>query len=423
MSVLDPYLTNVDLDVHLRDARHAHQLFTEYSHAFAPKQKFLYHVVFQPHREIGNATLQNTIKFQKEIGVLAKAVDLPSFRASIENKQQYNRKKNIQTRLDYQDINIRLHDDNTGATRGMLEDYYKWYFVDGRQTVGNTSLVGPTRGSGGAYNPRDKYSEIVPQYGLNALNKNSSKQVPFYEYIKIYQLARKQWFSYTLVNPLLAAWQHGELEYGDGAGLMENSITVAYESVLYNNGTIGEDGEPATFTSQETLYDNVPSPQAYPGGTISQGLKLQPKLLNQNPTSPLGVIARAANSASTPAASNLTNSSTPGVLEQIVVPISSSNSSTTNSTAPNNTINAPIRSGEQIKAGLENNAAARTSFIAQAINSNTIIIDSTGVNSYLDYKQLPAAQRNSIMNNAIERAASGDRKLAQFASNAIAAKG
>tara|TARA_B110000977_G_C11028611_1_gene474278 strand:+ start:385 stop:1653 length:1269 start_codon:yes stop_codon:yes gene_type:complete len=420
MSVLDPYLVNVDLDVHLRDARHAHQLFTEYGHAFAPKQKFLYHVVFQPHREIGNATLQNTIKFQKEIGVLAKSLDLPSFRASIENKQQYNRKKNIQTRVDYQDINIRLHDDNTGATRGMLEDYYKWYFVDGRQTIGNTSLVGPIRGAGGAYNPRDKYSEIVPQYGLNALNTEPSKQVPFYEYIKIYQLARKKWFSYTLVNPLLSAWQHGDLEYGDGAGLMENTITVAYESVLYNNGTIGEDGEPATFTSQESLYDNVPSPQAYPSGSISEGLRLQPKLLNQNPTSPQGVIARAANSASTPAASNLTNNSSQGVLEQIVVPTASNNAPSTSSTS-SNTVNVPLKSGDELRAGLANNINARTAFIAKAINSQTIIIDSTGVNSFLDYKNLPAAQRNAIMNDAIDRAAGGDQKLAQFASNAIAA--
>ena len=41
MSVTDPYIINTSgIDVHLRDARHAHQLFGEYSHAFAPKTKF-----------------------------------------------------------------------------------------------------------------------------------------------------------------------------------------------------------------------------------------------------------------------------------------------------------------------------------------------------------------------------------------------
>ena len=40
-----------------------------------------------------------------------------------------------------------------------------------------------------------------------------STQVPFFEYIKIYQLAKQSWASYTLVNPLLSAWQHGDLAY------------------------------------------------------------------------------------------------------------------------------------------------------------------------------------------------------------------
>ena len=55
---------------------------------------------------------------------------MPSFRASVENKQQYNRKKNVQTRVDYQDCRIAFHDDNTGVTRALLEEYYRYYFVD-----------------------------------------------------------------------------------------------------------------------------------------------------------------------------------------------------------------------------------------------------------------------------------------------------
>ena len=46
MSFKDPYLFNSSNDVHLRDARHAHQLYTEHNFALAPKTKFLYHVVF-----------------------------------------------------------------------------------------------------------------------------------------------------------------------------------------------------------------------------------------------------------------------------------------------------------------------------------------------------------------------------------------
>ena len=127
MSIKDPYLYNIDLDVHLRDARHAHQLYTQHTFALAPKTKFLYHIVFDLYPEVGNSANNNTVRFKKEIGVLAQTADLPQYRVAVENKQQYNRKKNIQTRLDYQDITITFHDDNLGLTRGLLQDYYQYY--------------------------------------------------------------------------------------------------------------------------------------------------------------------------------------------------------------------------------------------------------------------------------------------------------
>ena len=94
MSFKDPYLFNIDMDVHLRDARHAHQLYTEHSFAIAPKTKFLYHVVFELYDEVKTFG-SNTDNFKKEIGVLVKRSDLPSYSVSVENKKQYNRKKNI----------------------------------------------------------------------------------------------------------------------------------------------------------------------------------------------------------------------------------------------------------------------------------------------------------------------------------------
>ena len=95
MSLQDPYLINTDMDVHLRDARHAHQLYTQHNFALAPKTKFLFHVVFDLYDEVGDQTTSNTAKFRKEIGVLAKSASLPNYRVSVENKQQYNRKKNL----------------------------------------------------------------------------------------------------------------------------------------------------------------------------------------------------------------------------------------------------------------------------------------------------------------------------------------
>ena len=128
-------------ELHLRDYQHAKNLYYEYGMAFAPKTKFLYHCLFEPSPEVGNSASANSFAFQKQIGVLVKTADLPSFRVSVDNKKQYNRIKQFQTRIDYNDINITFHDDNTGVTRALFEEYYKFYWIDGRHSVQKNALV------------------------------------------------------------------------------------------------------------------------------------------------------------------------------------------------------------------------------------------------------------------------------------------
>jgi len=231
-------------ELHLRDYQHAKNLYYEYGMAFAPKTKFLYHCLFEPSPEVGNSASANSFAFQKQIGVLVKTADLPSFRVSVDNKKQYNRIKQFQTRIDYNDINITFHDDNTGVTRALFEEYYKFYWIDGRHSVQKNALVS------GPYATRDKYSTAVPKYGLN--NKNNG---PFFSSITLYQLSRRQWFAYTLVNPLITQWNHGSVDASDGAGMNENTMSIAYEAVLYTNGQIGENSQPVAFADPDTGYD------------------------------------------------------------------------------------------------------------------------------------------------------------------------
>ena len=398
MSIRDPYLVNVDLDVHLRDARHANQLYTEHSLALAPKTKFLYHVVFQPFTEVGNSATSNSFKFQKEIGVLAKTVDLPQYRATVDNKQQYNRKKNIQTRIDYQDVNIRFHDDNNGLTRAMLEEYYRYYFRDGN----NSDLVK-------AYNPRNKYdSGALSRYGLD-----NDKPSPFFSYIKIYQLARRNWFSYTLVNPLISQWGHDTLDSSDGAGMMENSIVVAYESVIYNHGKI-DGSEPAGFTAPETRYDNVPSPLGYWDESLSDLYTTEPTLLNPNATTPRGLLPRMSNSASQGPSSPTvpTGPRLLGALAQYLIPTQDTQRSTTATRLA--TFDGRISNSDALITGLDRSPSANRSFLARALNSGIV----NGV-TFGTFNSLAIGARNAIEADLKNSIRQGDKKLSSFAQQAI----
>lgn len=401
MSLKDAFLFNLQSETHLRDARHAHQIYTQNNFAFSPKSKYMYHVRFEPNEEVGNSATSNVFKFQKELGVLVKSADLPSFRASIENKQQYNRKKNVQTRLDYQDCRIAFHDDNTGVTRALLEEYYRYYFVDGNKT---------TNGVDGAYAPRDKYFAKVPNYGLN-----NDKRTPFFKYITIYQLARRNWVAYTLVNPLLSAWDHGSVASSDGS-FNENTISVAYESVLYTNGEVRSDPPPG-FADASVGYDVEPSPLGYlddamiPGG----GEKgLLPALIGLGTSAILnktfGNNTRG-NNILKEAATGVIGGLVTNVLSQNVLPVPDSQNITTPSAVESN--NSRTLSSNQI-GGLLLSPAIRNQVNPALINSGAI--PNVSINDYNNASPSQKAAYDAQISSSIN---SGDQKLIQVASNAL----
>ena len=235
------------------DFQHAQRLYVDNAFRLAPKAKFLYFVNFN----FTDSVLRNFPKIDQrhraELNMLCKSVDLPQYTASVDTKNQYNRKKNIQTRIDYQPVNITMHDDNVGITTMLMEAYYRYYYRDG-----NISDITAT------YDPRSTYKESngrTYRFGLD-----NDKMVPFFRNIKLYQFSRHDYTEYTLVNPMITQWGHDTMDQTDGQGVAENKMTLQYESVLYSRGAVSEDS-PATFAT--THYDKTPSPLSVEGGGVA----------------------------------------------------------------------------------------------------------------------------------------------------------
>jgi hypothetical protein len=402
MSLKDAFLFNLESETHLRDARHANQIYTQNNFAFSPKTKFMYHVRFEPNDEIGNSATSNVFRFQKELGVLVKSADLPSFRASVENKQQYNRKKNVQTRVDYQDCRIAFHDDNTGVTRALLEEYYRYYFVDANKT---------TNGVDGAYGARDKYFARVPAYGLD-----NGKRNPFFKYITIYQLSRRNWVAYTLVNPLLTAWDHGGVD-SNGSEFNENTISVAYEAVQYSSGTVAGD-TPAGFADESVGYDVTPSPLGYldsamiPGNT-EKGLL--PALVGLGTSALLNKAFGNSNSPS----KNILKQVATGIIGGVVTNVLSQNK-------------LPVPDSQNIITPIKSQSDNSTTLGATTINTllsipsvasqvTPALINSGALSnvSINDYNNANASQKAAYDAQLQNRIATGDQKLTQVASSAL----
>lgn len=236
----NPYL-KADPVTLLRDQRHASRLFTDDHLRLAPKSKFLFHVAFN----INPAALRTialTQRHRNEINMLVKSVDLPNFALTVETANQYNRKKNIQTTHKFLPLNIKFHDDNMGLINQLWQNYYSYYFGDSAAAQDDAAYK-KTATKHGDY--------IKYNYGLD-----TGFNTPFFNYIKIYQMARGEYVSYKLHNPVITSWNHNNMDYSQG-GYHDNAMTLTYEAVSYGSGIV-KPGDPEGFALEH--YDLEPSP-------------------------------------------------------------------------------------------------------------------------------------------------------------------
>ena len=111
----------------LRDYQHASRTFRDGNYRLAPKHKFLFYVVFNLSPTAAAIVKDET---KREISMLVKSADLPAYSFDITTMNQYNRHRNIQSKLNFNPLNIRLHDDQADISRNLWYAYMDYYYTD-----------------------------------------------------------------------------------------------------------------------------------------------------------------------------------------------------------------------------------------------------------------------------------------------------
>lgn len=245
----------------LRDWQHANRLYVTDTYAKSPKFGFLYFVSLKINE---NAIVQDEWKERKssrDVGLLAKKADLPKFQVGTETLNQYNRKTVVQTKLTYQPISIEFHDDNSDITHNLWVNYYKHHYADGN--YGESTPDGTFNQTGAGAYKDTKYGTKDYGYGLYGRGIPD----PFFTSIDIYVLHQGQFTQFTLVNPKITEWVHDSVNQSEGGKVLQNKMSIAYESVIYKSGIIIPDQEPEAWAA--VYYDNTPSPLTVGGTTTN----------------------------------------------------------------------------------------------------------------------------------------------------------
>ncbi len=237
----------------MKDYQHASRLYLDDNFKLMPKQKFLFHVVFNTDESLFVNGFEPNTKLQ--LNMLVKQCDLPKYDMSYEEKVQYNKKMYAATRIAYEPVNITFHDDHADTVNAFWKKYYEYNIAD---PVGMNSdnVISATK---------DDYFDAIDTRATNKFGMDTprKRKKPYLRGVEIFVLHKQRFTSMTLVNPVIGSFSHDNLDQADGAGVLNNTMQILYETVIYKAGVINRDTVPGFATIN---YDRSPSPLTVLGG-------------------------------------------------------------------------------------------------------------------------------------------------------------
>ena len=237
----------------MKDYQHASRLYLDDNFKLLPKQKFLFHVVFDLDETLFQTGFSQQERF--ELNMLVKSAQLPKYGMNLEEKIQYNKKMYAATRIQYEPVNITFHDDHADTVNAFWKKYYEYHIAD---SVGmNNDLT--------ISNTKDDYylfgdNRKTTKFGLDTPKQ---RKRPYLRGVEIFVLHKQRFTSMTLINPIIGSFSHDDLDQAEGTGILNNTMQIFYETVIYKSGIINRNNIPGFATIK---YDRSPSPLTVLGG-------------------------------------------------------------------------------------------------------------------------------------------------------------
>ena len=262
---------------YLKDYTHASKTFRANGYELAPRFKYLFHVYFNLNTiEIPKLAEVFNRQERDNIGLLVKTAQLPNYNIEVDTMNQYNRKRLVQKRIDYNPCQIVFHDDGSDLVRSLWYNYFAYYYKDPTQQYWGVPVTQGSAGQSGnggdpklSYNGRDIYNDQRTVNDWGYIGESYSDGVsapngkpPFFRDITIYGMSQHDFCAYVLINPMITDFRHDTYDYSQNTGTMEHQMTLRYETVKYYQGKIDTSRPSANIKgfADPSRYDTVRSP-------------------------------------------------------------------------------------------------------------------------------------------------------------------
>ena len=218
-----------DREFYWRDFRNAYHYNPSQD---PPRQQFNGYVMFVLDRDLFGTFFDeaNNDELKVRMSSLVRTADFPQVEFKTQTLNEYNRKKIVNTGIEYQPVTIRVVDTASNAWLTMIMKYFAYHYMNPRNqnNVGERDVASVNYGQGGA-------EFIASQFGAggnfdsNKAGYNINENPHFFERIDYVVYHGQKGTQYSLINPIMTGFTHTPLDYASNE-LMEFTMTFQYES-------------------------------------------------------------------------------------------------------------------------------------------------------------------------------------------------
>lgn len=240
---------NNDNTAAMRDYNHAAKTFTsEAGYTLAPYSAFLFHVVI--YFNIGSGILQSVPRARqlldnRVLAVLVSEAELPTVGYQTETLNQYNKKKVIKKKVEYEPINLVFKDDVAQKVRTLWQLYNSQYNSDQSKEINEWK------------NTNTYYNGEERRWGLDSRFSTTPATEKFIDKIEIYSMGNQIAHVNTLINPIISKAEFDSHSYSEGGKTMTVNFDIEYEGIKYTSTTT--DDMTAFGSDNLNYYDQVRS--------------------------------------------------------------------------------------------------------------------------------------------------------------------
>ena len=193
-----------------------------------PRQQFQGYVNFIFNRNVLQLLGNENLTFKTSMSSLLRTAQLPAVDFRITQKNNFNKKRNVTTGVDYQPVEMTVFDTVNNEWLTILMKYFAYLHMDPRNknsfgdrdvnfnTPMNEELYGSSFGAGGMFNSNEA--------GLNLqIDQN------FFERIDYVLYAGGKGVQYSIMKPMIKAFAPKSIDYAS-SDFMEFQMSFLYEN-------------------------------------------------------------------------------------------------------------------------------------------------------------------------------------------------